>query len=155
VVRRPRCRAAPGRRAAALDCARRVVTLDGGHALGYEQLLIATGSRPRRLALLDGFANVHALRTVDDARALRVALAGGGRLVIVGAGFIGQEVAAAAVKAGVHTTLVELADAPPTETAKPSHRRSSRSATSPRSSAPAPTISCSRPRRPARRSRSS
>jgi NADPH-dependent 2,4-dienoyl-CoA reductase/sulfur reductase-like enzyme len=101
-----------GARAAALDCARRVVTLDGAHALGYEQLLIATGSRPRRLALLDGFANVHTLRTVDDARALRAALAAGGRLVIVGAGFIGQEVAAAAAKAGVHTTLVELGDAP-------------------------------------------
>ena len=90
-----------GARAAALDCARRVVTLDDGHALGYEQLLIATGSRPRRLALLDGFANVHTLRTLEDARALRAALAEGGRLVIVGAGFIGQEVAAAAAKAGV------------------------------------------------------
>ena len=80
--------------------------------VGYEQLLIATGSRPRRLALLDGFANVHTLRTLEDARALRAALAEGGRLVIVGAGFIGQEVAAAAAKAGVHTTIVEAADAP-------------------------------------------
>ena len=101
-----------GARAAALDCARHVVTLADGHALGYEQLLIATGSRPRRLALLDGFANVHTLRTLEDARALRAALAEGGRLVIVGAGFIGQEVAAAAAKAGVHTTIVEAADAP-------------------------------------------
>ena len=58
-----------GARAAALDCARHVVTLDDGHAVGYEQLLIATGSRPRRLALLDGFANVHTLRTLEDARA--------------------------------------------------------------------------------------
>ncbi|MGZ6643986.1 MAG: NAD(P)/FAD-dependent oxidoreductase [Solirubrobacteraceae bacterium] len=101
-----------GARAAALDCARHVVTLEDGHAVGYEQLLIATGSRPRRLALLDGFVNVHTLRTLEDARALRAALAAGGRLVIVGAGFIGQEVAAAAAKAGVHTTIVEAADAP-------------------------------------------
>ena len=101
-----------GARAAALDCARHVVTLDDGDAVGYEQLLIATGSRPRRLALLDGFANVHTLRTLDDARVLRAALREGGRLVVVGAGFIGQEVAAAAAKAGVHTTIVEAADAP-------------------------------------------
>jgi 3-phenylpropionate/trans-cinnamate dioxygenase ferredoxin reductase subunit len=101
-----------GARAAALDCTRHVLTLADGRALGYEQLLIATGSRPRRLALLDGFANVHTLRTLEDARALRAALAEGGRLVVVGAGFIGQEVAAAAAKAGVHTTIVEAADAP-------------------------------------------
>ena len=101
-----------GARAEALDCTRRIVTLDDGQALGYEQLLIATGSRPRRLALLDGFRNVHTLRTLDDARALRAALAEGGRLVIVGAGFIGQEVAVAAARAGVRTTMVEAADAP-------------------------------------------
>jgi NADPH-dependent 2,4-dienoyl-CoA reductase/sulfur reductase-like enzyme len=101
-----------GARAAGLDCGRRLVTLDDGPVLGYEQLLIATGSRPRRLALLDAFANVHTLRNLEDARALRAALAEGGRLVIVGAGFIGQEVAAAAAKAGVHTTIVEAADAP-------------------------------------------
>ena len=101
-----------GARAAALDCTRRIVTLADGEVLGYEQLLIATGSRPRRLALLDGFANVHTLRTLEDARALRAALAEGGHLVIVGAGFIGQEVAAAAAKAGAHTTIVEAAEAP-------------------------------------------
>jgi NADPH-dependent 2,4-dienoyl-CoA reductase/sulfur reductase-like enzyme len=99
-------------RAAGLDCTQRLITLADGKALSYEQLLIATGSRPRRLALLDGFANVHTLRTLDDARALRAALAEGGRLVVIGAGFIGQEVAAAAAKAGVHTTMVEAADAP-------------------------------------------
>ena len=99
-------------RAAGLDCTQRLITLADGKALSYEQLLIATGSRPRRLALLDGFANVHTLRTLDDARALRAALAEGGRLVVIGAGFIGQEVAAAAAKAGVHTTIVEAADAP-------------------------------------------
>src|SRR6266508_4872534 len=89
-----------GRRAASLDCARREVTLADGEVLRYAQLLIATGSHPRGLPLLDRFANVHALRTIDDARALRAALIDGGRLVIVGAGLIGQEVAAAAARAG-------------------------------------------------------
>ena len=98
--------------AAGLDCAQRVLTLADGRALSYEQLLIATGSRPRRLALLDGFANVHALRTLGDAQALRGVLAAGGRLVIVGAGFIGQEVAVAAAKVGVRTTIVDVAAAP-------------------------------------------
>jgi 3-phenylpropionate/trans-cinnamate dioxygenase ferredoxin reductase component len=98
--------------AAGLDCARRQLTLADGRALAYERLLIGTGSRPRRLAALDGFANVHTLRTLDDAVALRGALADGGRLVIVGAGFIGQEVAAAAARAGVRATIVETAAAP-------------------------------------------
>jgi NADPH-dependent 2,4-dienoyl-CoA reductase/sulfur reductase-like enzyme len=101
-----------GVRATALDHARRAVTLADGDTLDYEQLLIATGSRPRRLPLLDRFANLHTLRTLDDALALRAALAEGGRLVIVGAGFIGQEVAAAATRAGVQTTIVEAAAAP-------------------------------------------
>jgi NADPH-dependent 2,4-dienoyl-CoA reductase/sulfur reductase-like enzyme len=98
--------------AASLDCGRRSLSLADGRELGYERLLIATGSRPRRLAPLAGFANVHTLRTLADAQALRRALAAGGRLVVVGAGFIGQEVAAAAVKAGAHTTIVEATGAP-------------------------------------------
>jgi 3-phenylpropionate/trans-cinnamate dioxygenase ferredoxin reductase component len=98
--------------AAGLDCRRRRVTLADGRELHYDRLLIATGSRPRRLALLDGYVNVHTLRTLDDAHALRAALADGGRLVIVGAGFIGQEVAAAAARGGVQATIVEAADAP-------------------------------------------
>jgi 3-phenylpropionate/trans-cinnamate dioxygenase ferredoxin reductase subunit len=101
-----------GRAAARLDCSRRELTLADGDVVGYEQLLIATGSRPRRLSLLDGFANVHTLRTIDDARALRSALVAGGRLVIVGAGLIGQEVAAAAARAEMQVTIVEAAAAP-------------------------------------------
>jgi 3-phenylpropionate/trans-cinnamate dioxygenase ferredoxin reductase component len=98
--------------AVALSCTRREVTLTDGRTVGYEQLLIATGSRPRRLAALDGFENVQTLRTVEDARALRGALGAGGRLAIIGAGFIGQEVAAAAARAGLQTTIVEAAAAP-------------------------------------------
>jgi len=101
-----------GRHAIALSCERREIKLVGGDVLAYEQLLVATGSRPRQLSLLSRFANVHTLRSIDDARALRTALATGGRLVIIGAGFIGQEVAVAAARAGVQTTIVETAAAP-------------------------------------------
>ena len=101
-----------GRHAIGLSCERREIKLVGGDVLAYERLLIATGSRPRQLPLLTRFANVHTLRSLEDARALRAALASGGRLVIVGAGFIGQEVAAAAAAAGVQTTIVETAAAP-------------------------------------------
>ncbi|HEY7620905.1 MAG TPA: FAD-dependent oxidoreductase [Solirubrobacteraceae bacterium] len=73
----------------------------------HEQLLVAPGDRPRRLALLERFTNVHTLRTPEDANALRGVIAEGDRLVIIGAGFIGHEVAAAASRAGVHTTIVE------------------------------------------------
>src|SRR3954470_4921598 len=57
--------------ATALEAERRVVWLSSGGALRYDRLLIATGSRPRTLALLDGYANVTTLRTLDDARVLR------------------------------------------------------------------------------------
>ena len=63
-----------GRRAAGLDAAARQLELDDGTALSYEKLLIATGSRARRLPDLDGWPNVHYLRTLADARALRAAL---------------------------------------------------------------------------------
>jgi 3-phenylpropionate/trans-cinnamate dioxygenase ferredoxin reductase subunit len=101
-----------GTPATGLNCDVREVTLASGDTLRYEQLLIATGSRPRRLAALERFDNVHTLRTLDDARALRHALVAGGSLAIVGAGFIGQEVAAAAARAGVRATIVEAAAAP-------------------------------------------
>jgi 3-phenylpropionate/trans-cinnamate dioxygenase ferredoxin reductase component len=98
--------------ATGLDPTGRSVRLGDGSRVEYERLLVATGSRPRRLAELDGFSNVSTLRTLDDARRLRDALTPGGRLVVVGAGFIGQEVAAAATKAGMHVTIVEAAAAP-------------------------------------------
>jgi 3-phenylpropionate/trans-cinnamate dioxygenase ferredoxin reductase component len=101
-----------GVRAVGLDGGRRTIVLDDGHVLPYEKLLVATGARPRRLAPLHRFANVHTLRTLEDARALRAALKQGGRIVVIGAGFIGQEVAAAAARTGLHTTIVEAADAP-------------------------------------------
>ena len=99
-------------RAEALDPAARTVRLDSGLELGYDKLLIATGSAARRLPFLAGFENVHALRTLADARALRQELVPGARLAVVGAGFIGQEVAATARKLGVEVTMIEALETP-------------------------------------------
>jgi 3-phenylpropionate/trans-cinnamate dioxygenase ferredoxin reductase subunit len=94
-----------------LPIERRVVVSDGT-ALRYEWLLIATGSRPRELSLLAGYENVCSLRTIDDCRALRQVLGAGRRLVVVGGGFIGLEVAATARGLGAEVTIIEAASAP-------------------------------------------
>lgn len=101
-----------GRLARRLRPQRSIVELDDGRELGYENLLIATGSAARRLPALEGYSNVHSLRTLADARRLRAALRPGARLAIVGAGFIGQEVAATARKAGAEVTILEALSAP-------------------------------------------
>jgi 3-phenylpropionate/trans-cinnamate dioxygenase ferredoxin reductase subunit len=101
-----------GRRAVALDVAGRRVTLDDGEALAYDDLIVATGARPRRLPMFAGRPNVHALRTLADTEGLRGALVPDARLAIVGAGFIGQELAATARGLGVEVTLIEAADVP-------------------------------------------
>lgn len=101
-----------GERAAGLDAKARRLSLVGGAVLRYDRLLIATGSSPRLLEGVAGRENVHELRTVDDARALRGAIAPGMRLAVIGAGFIGQEVAATAHRLGARVTIVEAAAAP-------------------------------------------
>jgi NADPH-dependent 2,4-dienoyl-CoA reductase/sulfur reductase-like enzyme len=88
------------------------VVVAGGERVRYDDLLIATGARPRTLPLLSRFANVQALRTRDDAERLRAALAAGGPLAVVGAGLIGLEVAATATAAGIPVTVVEAAARP-------------------------------------------
>lgn len=98
--------------AAALDPTARRVALSDGTSLRYEQLLISTGGRPRTLPVLAGYDNVSVLRTLDEARVLREALAARGRLAVIGAGFIGLEVAATARRLGVEVTLVEAASCP-------------------------------------------
>ncbi|HEX3239009.1 MAG TPA: FAD-dependent oxidoreductase [Solirubrobacterales bacterium] len=100
-----------GTRAEAVDVAGRSLTVDSGEALRYDKLLIATGGTARALPFLD-HANVHALRTLADARRLRAALVPGARLAIVGAGFIGQEVAATARRLGLEVTIVEALATP-------------------------------------------
>jgi 3-phenylpropionate/trans-cinnamate dioxygenase ferredoxin reductase component len=90
----------------------RRLLLSEGSSLRYEQLLICTGGRPRTLPMLTGYDNVSVLRTVDDALALRDALASQPRLAVIGAGFIGLEVAATARRLGVQVTLIEAAARP-------------------------------------------
>jgi NADPH-dependent 2,4-dienoyl-CoA reductase/sulfur reductase-like enzyme len=86
--------------------------LSDGQSLSYRQLVIATGSRPRALPLLNCYDNVSSLRGLDDCLELREVLAHRPRLSIVGAGFIGQEVAATARGCGAQVTMIEAAPAP-------------------------------------------
>ena len=98
-----------GDRAVALDTAQGTLTTASGEVLRWDRLLLATGSRPRRLPVLDTrLEGVHELRTLEDALALRAALADRPRLVIVGAGFIGIEVAATARNLGLEVEVVTL-----------------------------------------------
>jgi len=99
-------------RATALDPVAQRLRTSAGEELGYEQLVIATGSAPRTLPAFAPYENVSTLRTLEDARRLRELLHAHARLLIVGAGFIGQEVAAAARAAGAPVTVVELEPAP-------------------------------------------
>jgi 3-phenylpropionate/trans-cinnamate dioxygenase ferredoxin reductase component len=101
-----------GVRATDIDPSGRRLSLSDQTALRYEQLLICTGSRPRNLPVLSGYENVSVLRTVDDARCLREVLATGPRLAVVGAGFIGLELAATARGLGVEVSLLEAAQCP-------------------------------------------
>jgi NADPH-dependent 2,4-dienoyl-CoA reductase/sulfur reductase-like enzyme len=101
-----------GRRARRLHPVGHRVELDDGLSVRYDKLLIATGSRARRLRDFEGFSNVYYLRTLADARRLRERMRPGSRLVVVGAGFIGQEVAATARRSDVDVTLVEALPAP-------------------------------------------
>jgi 3-phenylpropionate/trans-cinnamate dioxygenase ferredoxin reductase subunit len=98
-------------RAEGLDLARREVQV-GGERLGFEGLVIATGARPRRLPGSEGLAGVHVLRTLDDALALRAELAQKPKLAVIGAGFIGAEVASSARTLGLDVTVIEALKVP-------------------------------------------
>ena len=101
-----------GCQATGLDVATRTLEVDGV-AEPYDGLLIATGARCRNLPGTAGLAGVHTLRTRDDAEAIRDALANGARrVVVVGAGFIGAEVASTAIGRGAEVTMVEALEAP-------------------------------------------
>jgi len=95
-----------GRAATGLDAAAQRVHLSGGGSVSYDALLIATGVIPRRLPG-DGLAGIHLLRTMDDALTLRAELLNQPRVVVVGAGFLGAEVAAAARQMGLQVTLAD------------------------------------------------
>ncbi|HET7531253.1 MAG TPA: FAD-dependent oxidoreductase, partial [Mycobacteriales bacterium] len=89
----------------------RAVHLDDGSEVGYDHLVVATGADPRPLPG-DRSPGVHVLRTVDDCLALRDAIDPGTRVVVVGAGFIGLEVAAAARHRDADVTVVDVLPAP-------------------------------------------
>ena len=96
-----------------LDRERRRVVLANGEEVPYDRLVLATGSRPRPWAGRGAeLAGVHTLRTLEDALALRAAFETRPRLAIVGAGFIGCEVASTARKAGLNVTLIDIAQTP-------------------------------------------
>ncbi len=100
-------------RAVGLDTGRRVVSLASGDELTYDGLVIATGAAPRRLRDQADLAGVHVLRSMDDSLGLRADLdAGNGRVVVIGAGFIGAEVAATCRGRGHDVTVVEPLDQP-------------------------------------------
>jgi 3-phenylpropionate/trans-cinnamate dioxygenase ferredoxin reductase component len=102
-----------GEGAVRLDPAARTVTLAAGRELRTDGVVVATGASARRLPGTDGLAGVHTLRTLDDAQALRADLVNGlPRVVIIGAGFIGAEVASTAHRLGLHVTVVEALDVP-------------------------------------------
>jgi 3-phenylpropionate/trans-cinnamate dioxygenase ferredoxin reductase component len=102
-----------GRRAVALDLAQRHVEIEGGDHVTFDGLVIATGSVPRRLPSLSGHLDgVFELRTLEDALAIRSRLETGPRVVVIGAGFIGSEVAATCRGRGLEVTVLEALPQP-------------------------------------------
>lgn len=100
-----------GRRAVRIDRAARQVQLDDGATLAYDTLLLATGSRARRLAVPGAdLPGVHMLRSLADVDAIRAAAQPGRQAVIVGGGYIGLEAAATLRELGLEVTVIELAD---------------------------------------------
>jgi 3-phenylpropionate/trans-cinnamate dioxygenase ferredoxin reductase subunit len=98
---------------ARIEAGERAVALEDGERVQYDALLLATGAEPRRLPVPGGdLPGVHVLRTVEDSDTLRAVLAAGGRLVVIGGGWIGCEVAASARMLGMDVTLIEPAEVP-------------------------------------------
>ena len=103
-----------GRRAVGLEVASRTIELDDGEQItGDRGIVIATGATPRRLAGIPALAGIHELRTLDDCLAIRADLdAGARRVVVIGAGFIGSEVAATCRGRHLDVTVLEALPAP-------------------------------------------
>lgn len=100
-----------GKRVESIDRAAQCVVLSDGERIEYARLLIATGSRTRMFpGCVDEGVKLHYVRTIEDARALRLALGPGARVAVLGGGFIGLEVAASATKVGCAVTLIEPAE---------------------------------------------
>ena len=100
-------------RVTGIDPGLRELLLEGDRRLGYDRLLVATGSVPRRLEVpgadLEG---IHYLRTLGDSARIAERIEGGQRLVVVGSGWIGAEIAASARQKGCDVTMIEMASLP-------------------------------------------
>ena len=101
-----------GRRATGLDTGDRVLELDGDERLPFDGLVIATGSRPRTLPGTPPLDGIFVLRTLDDCLAIRARLDARPRVVVIGAGFIGSEVAATCRGRGLEVTVLEMLPVP-------------------------------------------
>jgi 3-phenylpropionate/trans-cinnamate dioxygenase ferredoxin reductase subunit len=101
-----------GVRATALDTRARVVKLADGSEVAFDALLIATGAAARPLPGTPPLQGVHLLRTIEDSLAIRAQFDAGARVAVVGMGFIGAEVAAAASQRGLQVTVVEVFSQP-------------------------------------------
>jgi len=109
-----------GVRAAAIDRGARRVVLSDGPSVAYDHVILATGGAARRLTLPGAdLPGVHVLRSLAEADALSDVLSGARRLAIIGAGYIGLEVAASARKRGLEVSVLEAADRPMARTASP------------------------------------
>jgi 3-phenylpropionate/trans-cinnamate dioxygenase ferredoxin reductase subunit len=101
-----------GQRASGLDLQRRRVLLDGGGEVPFDGLVVATGAQPRRLPGTPPLEGIFTLRNLEDCLAIRAALQASPRVVVIGAGFIGAEVAATCRGLGLEVTLVEALPVP-------------------------------------------
>jgi 3-phenylpropionate/trans-cinnamate dioxygenase ferredoxin reductase subunit len=102
-----------GQTAVSLDAGRRQLALDSGERREFDRLLLATGAEPRRVGIPGGeLEGIHYLRSLDDADALRQRLDDGGRLLVIGAGWIGCEVAASARQKGLEVTVIHPGSVP-------------------------------------------
>lgn len=101
-----------GAGAVAVDTGAQTVRLSDGRDLGYDELVIATGLVPRRIPSFPDLAGIHVLRNVDESLKLRAEAGSARRAVVIGAGFIGCEVAASLRALGVDVVLVEPQPAP-------------------------------------------
>ena len=101
-----------GHPAVSLDVGARELTTAGGSRVAFDGLVLATGATPRRLPNQPELTGLHVLRTLDDAIALRAELERGPKVVVIGAGFIGAEVAATCRGRGLDVTVLEALPQP-------------------------------------------
>ena len=97
-----------GMQATRISLAEHTIEIDGGETVPYNRLMIATGARVRRLPVIGAeLAGVHYLRSIHDTDAIRADLGAGSRVLVVGGGWIGLEVASAAIQLGCQVTVIE------------------------------------------------